>query len=164
MNKENGGKKIVLKMIISGGQTGADQGALHAGMMLGLHTGGTAPKGYKTEKGRQATLLRSFGLEEADTDHYPTRTKINVEDSDFTLWIGDVGTPGHAATRRSCKAADKDFLVNPSGPALVVYLLESQAEVMNVAGNRASTYKGIRYKVFLFLLTTLHPFMQDPRV
>lgn len=38
-------------MIISGGQTGADQAALDAAIILGIPHGGWLPKGRKTEKG-----------------------------------------------------------------------------------------------------------------
>lgn len=40
-----------LRWIISGGQTGADQGGLDAGKALGLKTGGLMPKGWRTEAG-----------------------------------------------------------------------------------------------------------------
>ncbi len=37
--------------IVSGGQTGADQGALMAAKRLGLSTGGWMPQGFTTEAG-----------------------------------------------------------------------------------------------------------------
>lgn len=37
--------------IISGGQTGADQGALVAAKQLGIETGGWTPRGFLTEAG-----------------------------------------------------------------------------------------------------------------
>ena len=37
--------------IISGGQTGADQGGLRAGAALGLDTGGWIPFGFRTDTG-----------------------------------------------------------------------------------------------------------------
>ena len=42
---------MFLTKIISGGQTGADYGALLAAHALGLETGGWAPKGWRTEDG-----------------------------------------------------------------------------------------------------------------
>ena len=43
-------KKEEMK-IVSGGQTGVDQGALDAAMSLGLAWGGWAPKGWLAENG-----------------------------------------------------------------------------------------------------------------
>jgi len=48
--------------IISGGQTGADLGGLVGARRIGIETGGTAPRGYKTEKGSQVDALKAFGL------------------------------------------------------------------------------------------------------
>jgi hypothetical protein len=40
---------MIPNIIISGGQTGADQGGLFAAEILKIKTGGYAPKGYRTE-------------------------------------------------------------------------------------------------------------------
>ncbi len=80
---------MTLRKIISGGQTGADMGGLLAAKELGLETGGTAPGGYKTEKGRNLDLRDIYGLTQFGT--YPQRTRINVRDSDATVIFGDIG-------------------------------------------------------------------------
>lgn len=41
----------MIKKIISGGQTGADQAALDVAIKLGIPHGGWIPKGRKTEDG-----------------------------------------------------------------------------------------------------------------
>jgi hypothetical protein len=46
----------MLTKIISGGQTGSDQGGLEAGQKLGLETGGWIPKGWLTEIGANPEL------------------------------------------------------------------------------------------------------------
>src|SRR2546422_7963506 len=46
-----------LTKIISGGQTGADMGALLAAQDLSVESGGVAPKGWLTEEGPQLFLL-----------------------------------------------------------------------------------------------------------
>src|SRR5262245_35594312 len=84
--------------IISGGQTGADQGALLAARDLGLPTGGTAPQGWMTETGPQELLLKSFGLIECERRGYPARTRKNVLDADGTLIVGPYRTGGSALT------------------------------------------------------------------
>jgi hypothetical protein len=75
--------------IISGGQTGVDQGALYGARECGIKTGGTAPRHWITENGSEKELLESFGLIEGeyDTKVYPKRTMKNVDDSDGTICI-----------------------------------------------------------------------------
>ncbi|MDM8542637.1 putative molybdenum carrier protein [Desulfococcaceae bacterium HSG9] len=74
----------VLQKIVSGGQTGADQGALDAAISLGIDHGGWLPKGRKTENG---ALPSNYNLKEMDSAHYAKRTLQNVIDSDGTLII-----------------------------------------------------------------------------
>ena len=82
--------------IISGGQTGADQGGLLAARDLGWETGGTAPYNWMTEKGPAEALLRSFGLVAGphDPNTYPIRTALNAKNSDVTIWFGTKNSPG----------------------------------------------------------------------
>jgi hypothetical protein len=44
----------MLELVISGGQTGADQGGLRATRACGIPTGGWAPRGWLTEAGPAA--------------------------------------------------------------------------------------------------------------
>src|SRR3990167_11025227 len=74
----------MIQRIISGGQTGADQGGLYAGSMLGIETGGWACQGWVTEDGPQRELLRGFGLVECRVAGYAARTEANVRLGDGT--------------------------------------------------------------------------------
>lgn len=74
-----------LVRIISGAQTGVDQGALLAANALGLETGGWAPLGWMTEDGPQEEFMRQMGLKECQRPGYPARTELNVKDADATL-------------------------------------------------------------------------------
>jgi len=47
----------MLERIITGGQIGADQGALRAARAAGIATGGWAPAGWETEAGPAPELL-----------------------------------------------------------------------------------------------------------
>src|SRR5262245_50643367 len=89
---------MTLKRIISGGQTGADTGALVAARELGIETGGVAPKGWLTEQGSEEALLRSFGLTECEEEGFPARTRRNVKDSDGTLLVGEYRNGGSRLT------------------------------------------------------------------
>jgi hypothetical protein len=53
----------MIERVISGGQTGADQGGLRAAQACGIPTGGWAPRGWLTEAG-PAPWLADWGLVE----------------------------------------------------------------------------------------------------
>lgn len=75
--------------IVSGGQTGADRGALEAAIYCDLPHGGWCPKGRKAEDG---IIPDKYLLQEIASADYIKRTEANVVDSDATL----VFTYGHA--------------------------------------------------------------------
>jgi hypothetical protein len=75
---------VMLKKIISGGQTSADQAALDAAIKLGIAHGGWTPKGRTTETG---TLPEKYNLREMPTDDYSECIEQNVKDSKGTLII-----------------------------------------------------------------------------
>lgn len=88
---------IVLKKIISGGQTGVDIAALRAVRVfnatrgvgdVALQTGGRCPSDYMTSAGRNMELA-SFGLVPMSggslADQYVARSRMNVQESDATL-------------------------------------------------------------------------------
>jgi hypothetical protein len=75
---------IVLKKIISGGQTSADLAVLDAAIKLGVPHDGWIPKGRTTETG---TLPETYHLRELATDNYLECIKQNVKESKGTLII-----------------------------------------------------------------------------
>ena len=131
--------------IISGGQTGADQGGLAAGFMLGIKTGGTAPPKFKTEDGLKPELLKSYGLVEGEYDPrvYPKRTRKNVADSDGTVLFGDVISPGTKLTIRCCIELKKPYIANPDHELLRDWVTRRNIHTLNVAGNREWRNPGI---------------------
>jgi hypothetical protein len=74
----------MLKKIITGSQTEADQAALDIAIKLGIPHGGWIPKGQITETG---SLPERFKLQEIQTDSYSECIKQNVIDSMGTLII-----------------------------------------------------------------------------
>ena len=123
------------RKVISGGQTGADKTGLECAKELGLETGGTAPKLYRTETGVDKSL-KDFGLIESKSYDYAPRTRDNVRDADITLWFGNVGSPGFWCTKKAAESYGKPFYINPNAQTLRD--LACAYEVWNVAGNRAS--------------------------
>ena len=150
----------MIEKIISGGQTGADRGGLIAGKSLGLETGGTAPKGWKTEEGPYPALGHFYGLLEGPPG-YTARTRININDGDATLIVGNVHSPGSQRTLQMCQLLGKPYRVNPTAEALKEWIVRNGIEVLNVAGNRESVTPGIQEKTFRLLRAALVATMHD---
>ena len=129
-----------VKKIISGGQVGADLLGLEVGKELGLETGGTAPPGFITTKGKQPDLLKGYGLIEGETDPkiYRKRTIKNVQDSDGTVIFADKpSSPGTNLTISAAKKNNKPYILNPTASELKEWMSKYNIETLNVAGNRA---------------------------
>jgi hypothetical protein len=161
------GRSLALTKIVSGGQTGADQGALSAARKLRISTGGTAPRGWLTETGPQETMLKSFGLVECNEPGYAARTRKNVLDGDGTLLLGPYESGGVALTATAAKEANKPFLhidittpIAPNDERIVRFrswLQEFDIRTLNVAGNRETHSPGIQSFTTEFLSAALQP-------
>lgn len=124
--------------VISGGQTGIDRLGLEYGKKYNFRTGGTAPKGYKTQDGSDYTL-KDFGVVEDDSPDYVPRTIKNVKNSDGTVYFKtDEDSTGFKATRRAAEDNKKPFLVNPTADEMVKWMIDNNIKTLNVAGNRGS--------------------------
>jgi hypothetical protein len=155
---------ILLRAIHSGGQTGADQGALSAARALGLETGGWAPNGWRTEAGA-APWLEGFGLRQHPSRAYPPRTEANVCDTDGTLIFGNQASAGSRLTASLTHLHERPLIQVPwaSGDTLDTahddhlraWLAEHEIRLLNVAGNRESRASGIADAVVAFLVGAL---------
>jgi len=133
---------MTLRKIISGGQTGADRGGLEGGRDLGLETGGTAPKDYKTENGSDLSL-KEFGLEESAIADYRLRTAVNIINSGGTVIFGNANSSGCRLTKKLAELHRKPLAINPTVTELRQFVSRYKIEVLNVAGNRESRNFGI---------------------
>jgi hypothetical protein len=156
--------------IISGGQTGADQGGLIAALELELEVGGTAPKKFHTELGSNFRLRDVYGLVEVTDEQvieydghertYGPRTLQNVMDSNATALFHRHDTPGTRLTARLCRKHDKPFItINPmqydeSDMARFRVFVDSIG-VLNVAGTRESILPGIQEAVRNFIVDAM---------
>jgi hypothetical protein len=146
---------------VSGGQTGADRGALDAAIELDLPHGGWCPAGRLAEDG---AIPAHYALRETDSARYEQRTERNVVDSDATLLVtrGEP-TGGSALTAALARKHHKpllhlDLATTPpaaAAAALRAFLAAERIAVLNVAGPRASTTPGIREDVQSLLLAAL---------
>jgi hypothetical protein len=143
-----------LRKVVSGGQTGADQGGLEAARRAGLETGGWAPRDFLTEDGPQPELADRYGLAPCNGG-YDERTVKNVQDSDATvIFARRLDSDGSKLTLEAVARLGRPFLVNPTAAELAAFLRENDVEVLNVAGNRESLAPGIGAEVEHLLIQT----------
>lgn len=157
--------------IISGGQTGVDQGALDFALEHGMECGGWCPPGRACETGR---IPDRYPLVEVEMPDYHERTRRNILDADATLVITAGGRmePGTVLTLRWAEAYGKPCFhmdlkysgeteepgesgenrepEEPREPgkdlleAVRFWMEDTGARVINVAGNREGTAPGIQ--------------------
>lgn len=145
-------------LIVSGGQSGADQGVLMAAKALGIRTGGYAPKGWRTEYG-PAPWLADYGLVEHVSSHYPPRTGANIKLADATVIFGRP-SPGSSKTLNLCEVDGKPVIwITANRPGEIIrlrlWLARYRPKTLNGAGNRESVSPGIRDLVKDFLVKVL---------
>ena len=164
-------KKTDIK-IVSGAQTGVDQGGLHAAIDLGIEWGGWVPKGWRTENGTVGQLFRPKMREHASAN-YLGRTRRNVADSNATLIVTNTYplTGGTLKTRYFCQEIMRPHFVISLGEDDAVGKVRRwlrqfmQTEhptpfVLNVAGPRESKARGIQKRMRKFLTEVLHGMLE----
>jgi hypothetical protein len=148
---------MLVRKIISGGQTGVDRGALDAAIALGIEHGGWCPRGRLAEDGQ---IPNNYRLDETDSSDYPSRTEQNVLESCATLilyrgqlsggtWLTLQLAEEH---QKPCMAVDLDLPA--SREKIIDWLDKNQVAVLNVAGPRESQSRGI-YKLSLIFMIKL---------
>ncbi|MEE4165113.1 MAG: putative molybdenum carrier protein [Desulfocapsaceae bacterium] len=136
---------MALKKIISGGQTGADQGALDGARQCCFPYGGAIPAGRRTEAG---ALPEKYAMTELASDSYPLRTGQNVIDADGTLILSNGALSGGSLlTSRIAGERGKPCLhvnlekddFSSAVETVRRWVTANHLEVLNVAGPRASS-------------------------
>ncbi|RQW89064.1 MAG: hypothetical protein EHM79_04340 [Geobacter sp.] len=145
---------MVVKKIISGGQTGVDRAALDAGLRYGIAVGGWCPAGRRAEDGQ---VPEHYPLDELDSPDYAARTEQNVVDSDATLVL-NLGalTDGSELTVQLARKHRKPHLViqldRAADPTAVTrWLRELSVQVLNIAGPRESKRPGVYERALRFV-------------
>lgn len=150
--------------LVSGGQTGADRGALEAALEAKSSYGGWVPLGRMAEDGRVPDCFTK--LQETRSREYTPRTWQNVRDSDGTVIF--YRTPmegGSKLTASYCRQQDKPFLMissdmaldreaDPSG-LILAFVRRHGIQTLNVAGSRESKVKGLQGAVKRIMLSVL---------
>lgn len=169
-----------INLITSGGQTGADLGALMGAREVGIQTGGWAPRGFRTEGGAKLALDKIFGLQEHPSRDYAPRTMANIEYSDMTWIFMFTESPGSLRTLNYCLNKKWKTIKNPVGTSVIwqdlsgyapvavisspeinfenvkklleASLEQTKAKCLNIAGNRESVSPGIQNFVKTFVI------------
>lgn len=158
----------MLAKIISGGQSGADEGGLMAAAALGIPTGGWMPRGFlrEAESGRfhysDPALAERYGLREHPDDGYPPRTEENMRAADGTVYfLRGPTSRGWMLTTKINRTLLKPLLrvdlrearFGTSG--FRPWLYTNRIAVLNVAGGRQSQNPGIHSEVRDYLIEAL---------
>jgi hypothetical protein len=147
----------MLKKIISGGQIGADQGALDAAIKYNFPHGGWIQKGRKTQSG---ILPDKYKLEEMSVAGYKDRIEQNVIGSDGTVIISHGDLSGGADYSMKMTKRHKRLTIHidlKETPAFIAaskintWIIENNIEVLNVTGSRTSEDSDI-YKDTLYII------------
>jgi hypothetical protein len=138
---------VTVRRIVSGGQTGADRGALDAAIALEIDHGGWCPLGRRAEDGQ---IPARYQLKETDSRDYAERTRRNVRDSDATLvFTRGAPTGGSALTLDHARALGKPVLhvdlatLDTASAAAKIHAWCEKIVVLNIAGSRESQSPGI---------------------
>lgn len=142
----------MIERVISGGQTGADQGGLDGALRFWSDSdriGGWCPAGRRSEDG---PIPAKYPLQETEDWSYPERTKKNVADSDGTVVFtsgeptgGSKLTLDLASERRAFIHIDLTFMSKDDAVEMIADWAEAtDIKILNVAGSRESSHPGIQ--------------------
>jgi hypothetical protein len=143
--------------IISGGQTGVDQGALDFALDHHFICGGYCPEGRKSELG---VIPFKYPVIEIESEEYIDRTRKNVIESDGSLIIKDQDEMGEGTedTIRFCIQFSKPYLIINADSTLNAgyqfrrWIVENKIKVLNIAGNKQSESTDICGRTYLLLI------------
>lgn len=118
-------------VVLTGGQTGVDQLALHEAVALGLPAAAVMPRGRRVDSGGLGIPV-SVQVHELPSTEYRARTWTNAWLSDVTL-LWDFGGEGVEETRAACRHYGRPVIEMPAPLSL-----SPEVRVVQVAGSRAS--------------------------
>jgi len=155
----------MINKIISGGQTGVDQGALDFALETNIQSGGWCPKGRICETGQ---IPEKYPVTEVESDHYNLRTRLNVESADGTLLIikDEYLDEGTRLTKELCEKMKKPLKIidalhvghnmDATKDEFRKWIKKNSIKTLNVAGNRESNSPGIHNQTIQILHTLLY--------
>jgi hypothetical protein len=139
--------------VVSGGQTGADRGALDAALDAGVACGGWCPADRWAEDG---SIAPRYPLTETPDSDPLVRTRRNVADADgsLILSLGDLDA-GTRATVTAARALGRPWLEidlsqmadEAAASRIAAWIAGAGIHILNVAGPRESNAPGLQDRV-----------------
>lgn len=154
----------MIRLVITGGQTGADIGGWRAARARGVFTSGWMTIGYETERGPRPEYAREFGAIEIPEEfravpqhqQQAIRRRLNAEWADAIVLFGDRESRGSRGLIADAKSHERPLYWAEPGVAtprrLAAWLAPWGRIPMRlmVAGNRESGAPGIAARVQAF--------------
>lgn len=143
--------------IISGGQTGADIAGLKMAKKHKFKTGGYMPCGFLTLDGVKPQYKELYNMQETKSSDYPTRTKLNVQNSDCIIWLGpNEVSRGKMCTFKHIKASNKasldiDIDKPKSIKSVCKWIVDNEFSIINIAGKSETLNNNMEEKVSAYL-------------
>jgi hypothetical protein len=132
----------MLELVMSGGQTGADQAGLRIAKQFGIPTGGWMPSDWQTEAGPRPDFQQLYGMKRLVDGGYKERTEANVRLSDGTIrFAADFNSMGEKCTLNAIHENNKPHvdvdINNPVSIASVAqWIRQNNIRKLNIAGNK----------------------------
>jgi len=132
----------MLELVMSGGQTGADQAGLRIAQQFGIPTGGWMPLDWQTGAGPRPDFEQLYGMKCLHTGGYKERTEANVRLSDGTIrFAANFNSMGEKCTLNAINDNNKPYMDidinNPVSTTIVAkWIREKNIKKLNIAGNK----------------------------
>ena len=132
----------MLELVMSGGQTGADQAGLRIAKQFGIPTGGWMPLDWQTGAGPRPDFEQLYGMKCLHHGGYKERTEANVRLSDGTIrFAANFNSMGEKCTLNAINDNNKPYMDidinNPLSTPIVVatWIRKNNIKKLNIAGN-----------------------------
>ena len=132
----------MLELVMSGGQTGADQAGLRIAKQFGIPTGGRMPLDWQTGAGARPDFEQLYGMKCLHHGGYKERTEANVRLSNGTVrFAADFNSRGEKCTLNAINDNNKPYMDidinNPLSTAsdVVAWIRKNNIKKLNIAGN-----------------------------
>ena len=132
----------MLELVMSGGQTGADQAGLRIAKQFGIPTSGWMPLDWQTGAGPRPDFEQLYGMKCLHHGGYRERTEANVRLSNGTIrFAADFNSMGEKCTLNAINDNNKPYMDidinNPVSTTIVAkWIREKNIKKLNIAGNK----------------------------